>query len=233
MSSTSSVGYNRRESAGERPIQAQGTPGLPVSPSLNPSTHPDISDVSTYLGFAGAAARFTPLDRLPPGQRLLATVIAAAQEDLLLEAIWALPTSIEDDKDVSSAAAGSTAAPTLQLLGENALLLRCLSECVGTCARALGGSYTSSARLLPAALLPLLSRMGDHTTSVGESHCRDPLGRTPGADLRLYPHAASSANTALGSILRHCGFPSLKALVHSNGDYIVDAVCKQLRDLER
>jgi hypothetical protein len=47
-----------------------------------------------------------------------------------------------------------------QHLGCNALLLKAAIECCGTAARALGPRFAENGRLLRAALLPLLERLG-------------------------------------------------------------------------
>lgn len=98
------------------------------------------------------------------------------------------------------------------MLGANALLLRCLLDCVGTCARCAGPTFSSgSSRLLRTCLLPLLERLADPC-----------------------PLVSSAAVGALDSICRHTGFPiGLSQLVGANADYVVDGVCKQLRGLQQ
>ena len=49
---------------------------------------------------------------------------------------------------------------TAQQLGCNALLLKAAIECCGTAARALGPRFAQNGRLMRAALLPLLEKLG-------------------------------------------------------------------------
>lgn len=101
----------------------------------------------------------------------------------------------------------------LQVLGANALLLRCLIDCVGTSARCAGPAFSSnsSSTLLRSCLLPLLERMADPC-----------------------PLVSTAAAGSLDSICRHTGYPlGLSALVGANADYVVDGVCRQLRSLQQ
>jgi hypothetical protein len=100
---------------------------------------------------------------------------------------------------------------SLQVLGANALLLRCLIDCTGTIARCAGPRFSSNTKLLRGALLPLFERLADPC-----------------------PLVAAAAGTALASICRHCGYPlGLGQLVGRNADYVVDGVCKRLRSLQQ
>jgi hypothetical protein len=100
----------------------------------------------------------------------------------------------------------------LQVLGANALLLRCLIDCVGTSARCAGPSFSSgSSTLLRTCLLPLIERLADPC-----------------------PLVSTAAAGALDSVCRHTGYPlGLSQLVGANADYVVDGVCRQLRSLQQ
>ncbi|KAK9820989.1 hypothetical protein WJX81_002818 [Elliptochloris bilobata] len=116
--------------------------------------------------------------------------------------LWGVPTSAE-------AAGDAPALPTLQELGQNALLARVLLEAVGAMARAAGPRFASSGRLLRPMLLPLLERLADPCPSV-----------------------AASAAAAISSVCSHCGYAGLDGLVAGNADYVVDGLCRQLRHLD-
>jgi hypothetical protein len=97
------------------------------------------------------------------------------------------------------------------VLGLNALLLRCCCDFLGACGRSLGRTFTAPGPLLRAALLPLLDRLADPV-----------------------PLVADAAGAALSCICRHGGHPGgLRELVGAHADYVVDGVCKRLRDLGR
>lgn len=82
-------------------------------------------------------------------------------------------------------------------------------EAVGVFARVLGPRFVSSGVILRKVLLLLLERLGDPCPSV-----------------------ASSAAAALGVLCLHCGYPSRRALLAENADYLVDGLCRQLRSLD-
>ena len=77
-----------------------------------------------------------------------------------------------------------------QVLGENALLARVLLEGVGAFARALGGRYRASGRLMYTVLIPLLERLADPCPSV-----------------------SAAAAAAIGSLCVHSGYASFDELV--------------------
>lgn len=115
---------------------------------------------------------------------------------VLLAACWHMP--------------AVTRPPFAQVLGANALLLRCLVDCAGTVARCAGPHFRRG-RLLRGALLPLLERLADPT-----------------------PLLSAAAAGALDCVCRHTGYAGgLSALVGANADYVVDGVCKQLRGLQQ
>lgn len=104
--------------------------------------------------------------------RELEAVAAVVVQELVQEAVWALPTSAPQAA-LPGGAADGTAPPlqatvgpqeqrlTAQQLGCNALLLRAAIECCGAAARALGSRFAQNGRLLRAALLPLLDKLGE------------------------------------------------------------------------
>ena len=77
-----------------------------------------------------------------------------------------------------------------QVLGENALLARVLLEGVGAFARALGGRYPASGRLMYTVLIPLLERLADPCPSV-----------------------SAAAAVAIGSLCVHSSYASFDELV--------------------
>ncbi len=99
--------------------------------------------------------------------------------------------------------------PHIQVLGENAVLIRALLEAVGTFARVLGPRFATSGLILRKVLLVMLERLADPCPSV-----------------------ATSAAAAIGALCLHCGYPSRQALLTDNADYLVDGLCRQLRLLE-
>ncbi|CAD7698395.1 unnamed protein product [Ostreobium quekettii] len=115
--------------------------------------------------------------------------------------VWGLQTN-RDDMDQEK--------QTIQDLGENAILVRAVLECVGVCASVLGPRFARNGRLLRSVLMPVLERLGDPT-----------------------PFVSSAAEVAVGSICIHCGYPALSDLISANGDYIVDGLCTQLRSIDR
>ena len=89
-----------------------------------------------------------------------------------------------------------------------------LLEVLGTLARACGAGFSSSARLLAATLYPLLQAFGAD-------------GRAGGS-----VEASSSAHAALLALCEAGGHASLRGLIASNTDYIVDALCRGMRHIE-
>lgn len=97
----------------------------------------------------------------------------------------------------------------LQVLGENAVLMRAVLEAVGVFAGVLGPRFASSGVILRKVLLVMLERLADPCPSVG-----------------------ASAAAALGAVCLHCEYPSRQALLAANADYLVDGLCRQLRSLQ-
>ena len=116
----------------------------------------------------------------PPtsGSRELEALAASAVQDLVQDCIWSQPTSAPQMQSAAASGSDSSgsvllleAAPmgsggpqqhrlTAQQLGCNALLLKAAIECCGTAARALGPRFAQNGRLMRAALLPLLEKLG-------------------------------------------------------------------------
>ncbi|GMH32931.1 hypothetical protein BSKO_00765 [Bryopsis sp. KO-2023] len=95
-----------------------------------------------------------------------------------------------------------------EALGQNAMLVRTLLDSVGTFARVVGKSFAEGGQILRLALMPMLERLGDPC-----------------------PLVQAAAETAVDSVCWHCGYGSLEQLVSANGDYIVDGLCSQLRQI--
>ena len=164
----------------------------------------------------------------------LESLVALVLPEIVDERIWALPTSITGSSNTvadsnntsfyqtssrqllsSSGAddASSSDVMSLKVRGCNALLQRAVLDCIGTSARALGTSFSSTGRLLRTVLLPTLEKLNDPCKMV-----------------------SSAAETAVqvmcafgGESYRKGG---LRLLVAENADYIVDGLCKQLRQPE-
>lgn len=81
----------------------------------------------------------------------LESLVLALVEALVEGPLWGLPTW-------HGASGGQRL--LAQELGTNVVAVRVAVEAVGTCARALGPSFASNGRLLRAALLPVLERLG-------------------------------------------------------------------------
>jgi hypothetical protein len=94
-------------------------------------------------------------------------------------------------------------------LGENAMLARGLLDAAGCLALALGQRIARSGRVRRALLLPLLERAPDSS-----------------------PPVASAAAAALAALVSAAGYATLGDLAAADADYLVDALCRQLRDLD-
>eukprot|EP00850_Spirogloea_muscicola_P014794 SM000108S14238 [mRNA] locus=s108:407063:414651:- [translate_table: standard] len=93
-------------------------------------------------------------------------------------------------------------------LDANILLHQILLRGVAVFARALGRRFVSPGTLLASTLYPVLDKLGD-----------------------TYGPVSEAAGIALHSICINCGYPSPRALVAANADYIVDSLCRGLRHL--
>lgn len=148
------------------------------------------------------------------------------------ERVWGLPTAttssfssssfLESD---SSWARGGAETPraalsfpsyspgfTVKDQGCNALLQRVSLDCIGTAARALGLKFSATGRLMRAIILPTLEKLGDPCQLV-----------------------SSAAESALQAVCAYAGYASkggLRQLISENADYIVDGLCRQLRQPE-
>ena len=155
-------------------------------------------------------------------------MIALVLPELVETRIWNLPTTIgapssssassfpsdiESSNNNISALPSSSPGFTLKDRGSNALLQRAILDCIGTSARALGSLFTTNGRLVRSILLPVVQKMGDPCRIV-----------------------ASSADTTIQAICTFCGYcekhRGLRQLVADNADYIVDGLCRQLRQPE-
>jgi len=158
----------------------------------------------------------------------LEALIGLALPELVDTRIWSLPTATTSnlsgnndghDKNYSApsvAAALPSSSPgfTAKDRGSNALLQRAILDCIGTSARALGLQFTSNGRLLRSVLLPVIQKSGDPCRIV-----------------------TAAADTALQAVCTFCGYAKtatggLRQLVADNADYIVDGLCRQLRQPE-
>ena len=163
------------------------------------------------------------------------------------DAFWSLPTasggnslSSSDTRLLLNGPLGQLSA---QQLGCNALLLKAALECCGTAARALGQRFTLNGRMLRAALLPLLEKLGKEggprvscrwgggpsleSLSTLPLHSHSPLPAADGTQI-----VCAAAQAAVASICQWCGYGgSLQRLVASNADYVVDGMCRQLRQV--
>ncbi|GAQ79960.1 hypothetical protein KFL_000430020 [Klebsormidium nitens] len=110
------------------------------------------------------------------------------------------------DSPVEASRGTEGAEVSLSTAGDNARLQQMMIEGIGAFARALGRGFVADGALMSAVLFPLLSKLGSPNAQV-----------------------SASADLALQSICAHGGYPSLRALVAANSDYVVDALCRQLR----
>ena len=91
---------------------------------------------------------------------------------------------------------------------DNCIMLSPLLEGVGIFAGCLGPYFAEhDARLLPAAICPLVERVADASGLV-----------------------ADSAMVSILAVCRHCGYKNPSEMLSKNADYIVDELCKQLRE---
>ncbi len=149
----------------------------------------------------------------------LEALIALALPELVDSRIWSLPTAITNTTATTSTAVtaalpSSSPGFTSKDRGSNALLQCAILDCIGTSARALNLQFTSNGRLLRFILLPIMEKMGDPC-----------------------PIVASAADSTIQAICTFCGYSTstgggLRQLVADNADYIVDGLCRQLRQPE-
>ncbi|KAG1680797.1 hypothetical protein FOA52_008130 [Chlamydomonas sp. UWO 241] len=135
--------------------------------------------------------------------------------ELVRPRLWGVPTNGDALTAQQQAMAASSPPPSEQssahTLAANAALAASLACAVGVCCRCLGDRLSTLGRPLRAALLPLLERLADPSR-----------------------HVCGAASAALSTLCAACGFPGgLPQLVGRNADYVIDAVCAQLRDLPR
>ena len=112
-------------------------------------------------------------------------------------------------------------------------LVSVCTEYVGVVARALGRDFVTLPRMLPVLLAPMLEKLGD-TSNEARDHevCTRPAACKLTATWSPTQVAVAGA-AALLSAAAHCGYDgSLHSLVTAHSDYIIDALCRQLRHLE-
>ena len=146
----------------------------------------------------------------------LDAVAALVVQDLVAEGIWGLPTGVSDagplvpvgstatDAFVLSPATDSSL-PSAAEAGGNMALQRAALECIGVLGRALGPSFVRSGRIIRAALLPVLEKLGGSGFALWLLfvHARSPQRRSfigasffhsrPDLTARLYFSPASMA----------------------------------------
>jgi len=125
-----------------------------------------------------------------------------------------------------------TAAASMEA-GDNALLLRALVEGVAVAAQAVGRRFTTHVQLLPSTMYPLLERLGDPHPLVAAGAAR--ALRCVAAQCGYQADAAAAAAAAgVGAGARgDGGGDGLREMVVQNGDYLVDALCRQVRQAGR
>ncbi|KAG7670538.1 hypothetical protein Ndes2526B_g00298 [Nannochloris sp. 'desiccata'] len=181
-----------------------------------------------------AAASLTSSSSFSSFSKELEALIVGVLPELVDTRIWSLPTAAtstdfnsKDGSDYNNsppntAASAAAAAPlpssspgfTSKDRGSNALLQRAILDCIGTSSRALGLQFTSNGRLIRSILLPVIQKLGDPCRIV-----------------------AASADTTIQAMCTFCGYAQtttggLRQLVADNADYIVDGLCRQLRQPE-
>ena len=109
------------------------------------------------------------------------------------------------------------------------------TEYIGVVARALGRDFVTLPRMLPALLAPVLEKLGDPSQEVLKSMPAARMLSDAAVLTRPFSalQVASAGAAALLSAASHCGYEgSLHSLVTAHSDYIIDALCRQLRHLE-
>jgi len=146
---------------------------------------------------------------------------------IVSDIIWKLPTSMSDDDTTTTTTTTTTTSALLCLplqltssssssssmkhLGSNVLLQRAALECIGAAARVVGTAFSTNGKFMRLVLLPLFEKLADAS-----------------------PLVRSSADAALTSICVHCGYHgSMNMLISGNVDYIIDGLCRQLRNVQQ
>ena len=106
---------------------------------------------------------------------------------------------------------GNTVSGSFHDRGCNVLLQRAILEFIGACARFLGPTFTLDGRLMRTILLPVLEKLSDPAVAV-----------------------SGAAKAAISSICGFCGYTDsgLRQLITDNADYIIDGLCRRLRQPE-
>ena len=115
-----------------------------------------------------------------------------------------------------------------------ACLTAACTEFFGVVARSVGVSFVTHPHLLPTVLTPGLEKLGDPSREVpsrGWHACNTRRARLTRA--AMLSQVSGAAAAALLSAATYCGYnASLQMLVTAHCDYIIDALCRQLRHLE-
>ena len=238
---------NKKDHALSSPVNADGTYDFPIDAVLGNSISWTISAAQVvfvlteivfgaspawqpkYTHLSAAAAAASSSSSSSSSTKELEALIALVLPELVDSRIWSLPTattsSLSPNNDGHnnnySAPAPAAVLPssspgfTSKDRGSNALLQRAILDCIGTSACALGVQFTSNGRLVRSILLPVVQKSGDPCRTV-----------------------AASADTAIQAICTFCGYSNsttggLRQLVADNADYIVDGLCRQLRQPEK
>jgi hypothetical protein len=115
--------------------------------------------------------------------------------------------------------------------GDNALLLRSLVEGVAVAAQAVGRRFATHVQLLPTTMYPLLERLGDPHPLVAAGAAR--ALRSIAVQCGYQADAAAAAAAAGDAGARgDGGSDGLREMVIQNGDYLVDALCRQVRQVQ-
>jgi TELO2-interacting protein 1 len=191
----------------------------------------------SLLSATASSSSSSSFSSSPSFTKEIEALLASVLPELVDMRIWSLPTAISSNTMSSSfntdnhhdniinnsynmtppAAALPSTSPGFisKDRGSNAALHRAILDCIGTSARALGLQFTNNGRLLRSILLPVIQKMGDPC-----------------------PIVAASADTTIQAICTFCGYSQtttsggLRQLVADNADYIVDGLCRQLRQPE-
>lgn len=127
------------------------------------------------------------------------------------ERIWALQTS-KSKEPFSKSRIQSGFMNENMVLGCNILLLRTVMDCIGVTAICMGGQFCNNGRFTRISLLPVVEKLDDPSAIVSSAallalHCM-----------------------AIGCVSRDGN--SLRQLFYLNSDYVVDGLCRQLRQPE-
>ena len=144
--------------------------------------------------------------------------------------IWSLPTSIPDPS-ISAPTSVSHPSSTPKQRGCNAFLQRAVLDCIGACALGLGRIHFSPF-LLRIVVLPCVEKLADSCMLVSSAArtSLEALAYVSIAKNSLFSVLGSgSGNVVPASKEKEATQLMIGALVAENADYIVDGLCRQLR----